>query len=288
MTLLKIAAALAALYLAVIVVIALGQDRLLFPRWVMGRGPELPATAERLGLRVPSGEELVGGYLPAERRPPGEAALVLAFAGNALNADDLAIYLHSILPDRDVVAFHYRGYAPSAGRPSAEALLQDALLVHDHVMATLAPRRILAVGLSLGAGPAAHLASRRPVAGLILVTAFDSLGKLAREHYPWAPVGLLLRHRMEVADAVAATSAPVALIAAGRDTIVPPRRSQRLREVAKNLVLDRVVEEAGHNDLYDMPEFVAAMREALELIEFVRPIGASGGVMGVCTEHAQH
>jgi uncharacterized protein len=66
-------------------------------------------------------------------------------------------------------------------------LLQDALAIHDHLVATRAPDRIVAVGLSLGAGPAAHLAHERPIAGLILVTPFDSLKALAREHYPWRP-----------------------------------------------------------------------------------------------------
>ena len=174
---------------------------------------------------MPSGEELSGVYLPAEGPPSEEAALILGFGGNAWNADTLAVYLHSVFPDRDVVAFHYRGYAPSTGRPSARALLQDTLPIHDHLVATLAPNRIVAVGLSIGAGLAAHLASQRPIAGLILVTPFDS-PQCLREHYPWAPVGPLLRHRMEIADSPAASSVPLALIAAERDTIVPSRPEQ--------------------------------------------------------------
>jgi uncharacterized protein len=172
-----------------------------------------------------------------------------------------------VLPDRDIVAFHYRGYAPSTGHPSASAILQDALAIHDHLAATLAPDRIVAVGLSLGAGPAAHLASQRPIAGLVLVTPFDSLEALAREHYPWAPVGLLLRHRMEIADTLAALPTPVALIAAERDTIVPARRTEPLRNAARNLVLDRVIVDADHNDLYDTAEFERALREALPVME---------------------
>ena len=126
----------------------------------------------------------------------------------------MAIYLQSVFPDRDVAAFHYRGYAPSTGEPSASAILEDAIAIHDHVVASLAPDRIVAVGLSLGAGPAAHLAARRPIKGLILITPFNSLTALAREHYAWAPVGLLLRHRMEVAGSLAGVAAPVAVISA--------------------------------------------------------------------------
>ena len=266
--LVKIAAGFAGLYVLVVVLVALAQDWLLFPRWAMGHGAAaLPASAERLALEVASGDELVGVHLPAEVRPSAESALILGFGGNAWNADTLAVYLQSVFPDRDIVAFHYRGYAPSTGRPSAAAILQDTLPIHDHVVATLSPNRIVAVGLSIGAGPAAYLASQRPIAGLILVTPFDSLKALAREHYPWAPVGLLLRHQMEVADTLAASSAPVALIAAERDTIVPPRRTEPVRRSAGNMVLDRVIMDAGHNDLYDRDEFKRAMREALSLIE---------------------
>ena len=263
----KFAAGLAALYLIVVALIALAQDWLLFPRWAIGEGAILPGSAERLAIEVPSGATLVGVRLPAERKSPAETALVLAFGGNAWSADVLAVYLHSVIADRDVVAFHYRGYGPSTGHPSARALLQDAVSIHDHLAGTLGSERIVVVGLSIGAGPAAYLASQRPISGLILVTPFDSLAALAREHYPWAPVGLLLRHRMQVADALASSSAPVAIISAERDTVVPARRTAPVRRAARDIVLDRVIGDAGHNDLYDRTEFKRALREALSLVE---------------------
>jgi pimeloyl-ACP methyl ester carboxylesterase len=262
----KIALGIAAVYLTVVVVMVLAQDRLLFPRWAVANGPALPATAERLTLGLASRDELVGVHLPAENRSQLGAALLLGFGGNAWNADVLAIYLQSMFPDRAVAAFHYRGYGPSTGELSAGAILEDAVTIHDHIVASLAPDRIVAVGLSLGAGPATHLATE-PVAGLILVTPFDSLTALAREHYPWLPVGLLLRHRMEVADSLARVATPVALISATADTVVPPPRTEPVRWSVRNLVLDHVVPEAGHNNLYDRAEFKGALREALALIE---------------------
>jgi pimeloyl-ACP methyl ester carboxylesterase len=267
MTLLKIAAGLGALYLACVLVIALAQDRLLFPRWAARGGAPLPDAAERLSVEIADAGSLVGVALPAESRPPVGAALLLGFGGNAWDADVLAGYLHALFPARDVVTFHYRGYGPSAGRPSAEALLADAEAIFDRIAGGREPARIVVVGLSLGAGPAAHLASRRPVAGAILVTPFDSLEALARDIYPWLPVRLLLRHRMEVADALGRSSAPVAIIAAGRDEIVPAPRTEGLRRAAERVVLDRVIPGVGHNDIYDSGAFAAAMREALARIE---------------------
>jgi uncharacterized protein len=101
---------------------------------------------------------------------------------------------------------------------------------------------------------------------MILVTPFDSLEALAREHYSWAPVGLLLRHHRPTIDFVRDVPWPTALIIAGRDTIVPERRGEPLRQVALNMVLDRTIPDAGHNDLYDHPAFVEAMHEALAWI----------------------
>lgn len=268
MTLLKIVAGIALLYLVCILLITLMQDRLLFPRWAMRGGTvPLPAAAERLSIEIDGVGPLAGVFLPADSKPPSEAALLLGFGGNAWDADLLAIYLKSVFPARDVVTFHYRGYGPSAGRPSADAILRDAERIYDAVTAARDPERIVVIGLSLGSGPAAHLASRRSLAGLILVTPFDSIEALASDLYPWLPVRLLLRHRMDVANAVARSSEKIAIIAAEQDKIVPPRRTEPLRRSATNVVLDRVIEEAGHNDIYDSEKFVAAMRTALRLIE---------------------
>ncbi len=104
------------------------------------------------------------------------------------------------------------------------------------------------------------------MAGLILVTPFDSLEALARDLYWWAPVGLLLRHRVPTLDFVRGSPVPTALIVAERDTIVPPRRSAPVRAAIPNLVFEAGID-AGHNDLYGHPAFAAAMREALARIE---------------------
>jgi hypothetical protein len=165
-----------------------------------------------------------------------------------------------------VVTFHYRGYAPSRGKPSAEALLSDSLLIFDHLLQSDARERVIAVGFSIGSGVAAHLARHRPIAGLIMVTPFDSLEALAQSIYWWAPVSLLLRHRMPTIDFVRGSHVPTGLIIAERDTVVPARRSTPLRAAIGNLVFERTID-AGHNDIYDRPAFAAAMREALAKIE---------------------
>lgn len=252
----------AAIYVAIVSGMYFAQTWLLFPTTLVAGQVRLPTSAQRLEVEVASGDLLVGVHIPTSSKKGSGRPLLLGFGGNAWNADTMALYVHGLAPDWDVVVFHYRGYPPSTGRPSAEALLADAPIIFDHVKQTLAPDMVVAVGFSIGSGVAAYLAQQRPVAGLILVTPFDSLEALARDLYWWAPVGLLLRHRMPVIDFVRESRAPSALIVAGQDTIVPARRSAPLRGVIPNLVLDRTIE-AGHNDLYDQRTFTDALREAL-------------------------
>jgi uncharacterized protein len=266
MTLLKTLLLLIALgYVAILAALFFFQTSLLFPtRMVAGAG-SLPQGAQALVAATPDGETLHGVHL-SPRIEGKQGPLVLAFAGNAWNAEAAAAYLHDINPELDVVAFHYRGYRPSTGSAGAAALLADAPLVHDIVAKRFPARPIVAVGFSIGIGVAVHLAAKRDVAGLILVTPFDSLATLAAGQYPWLPVRPLLRHRMEPVADLAATRAPVALIAGQRDTLIPAARTAPLRKAARNLVLDVTVPGAGHNDIYQHPGFQAAMRQAIDRI----------------------
>ena len=214
MWVLKLVLVLAVAYIAVVAMMYVTQTQMLFPTWLtMASGPLLPASAIRLEVETPDGERLRGVHIPAAGERAGERLVVLGFGGNAWNADSLAAYLHGLFPDIDVVAFHYRGYRPSTGTPSAAALLADAPLVYDHVLETVGAERVVAVGLSIGAGVAAHLAARRALAGLILVSPFDSLEALAREHFPWVPVRWLLRHHMSTVEVARGLDTPTALIA---------------------------------------------------------------------------
>ncbi len=265
--LIKIGISLIVLYAAAVVLLYVAQTWLIFPTGLAGRGaPQLPEVAERLEFTSADGYRLVGLHVPPLGEESDNPALIIGFGGNAWNADALALYLHNLYPEHHIATAHYRGYAPSTGRPSASAILDDALVVHDALADRLDTDEIVPVGLSIGAGPAGRIAAERPVAGVILVTPFDSLSALARHHYPWVPVEPFLRHRMPIAETVARTEVPAAVITAQYDSIVPAERSEPVIRAAHHLVMNRQVQGANHNDLYSDPAFASTMREALELI----------------------
>lgn len=240
------------------------QSRALFPTHAVASPGPLPGGAER--LEVASGSERLHGVHVPPLRPPSSRTLILGFGGNAWNGQDVAAFLHDIYPEADVVAFHYRGYRPSTGSPSARALIEDAPLVHDYAVARVRPDRTVAVGLSIGSGVAAELAARREIDGVILVTPFDSLAAAAADLYPMLPVRPLFRHEMDSAGALDRSRVPVAIIAAGEDDLIRPARTEALRRSLSSLAFDRTIAGAGHNDLYHRPIFRQAMREALAAV----------------------
>ena len=244
---------------------AWSQDDLIFPVDAVGPPDPLPPGSERLTVDTPGGDRLHGVHIPPAV-PADRRTMILGFGGNAWNGEDVASYLHELFPAADVVAFHYRGYRPSTGRPSAEALMGDAPIVLDAAVDRLKPDRVVAVGFSIGSGVAASLSGRREVDGAILVTPFDSMKAVAQELYPWLPVGSFFRHEIDAAGFLERSDLPVAIVAAERDEIILPRRTQALREAVQNLVYDRTVAGAGHNDIYARSDFRAAMLEALEAV----------------------
>jgi len=238
---------------------------MLFPTNMVGPPGPLPRSAELVITQSAEGTVLHGAHIPATGKV-GDRTLVLGFGGNAWNGSDVAAYLHQLYPQADVIAFHYRGYRPSQGKPSAEALLADAPLVHDFAVQRIKPGRVIAAGFSIGSGVAAGLAARRKLDGLILVTPFDSLKAAAAELYPWLPIGPFFEHEIDAGALLKGNAVPVAILSGERDDLIRPARTDGLRRQVANLAFDRTIAGAGHNDIYFRSDFQAAMREAAAIL----------------------
>ena len=192
---------------------------------------------------------------------PGPRAL-LYFGGNA---DDVAGHIESFVaafPEHSLYLVNYRGYGGSSGRPSEIGLVKDALAVFDHVK--LRHADVSVMGRSLGSGVAVQLAAARPVSRLVLVTPFDSLVNVAKEYFRWLPVGLLMRDRYDSASRAHTVQAPVLIVIAGEDEIIPRARSEALAEAfAPGQVQVVVVPGVGHNTLDLLPQYLESVQAFL-------------------------
>lgn len=262
MWLLKFLFGLAGIYAVMVVTMYFLQTKLIFPSGLVGQPGGLPPDSVDVALKTPDGETIVLTRIPPTTDGSEQRPILLGFGGNAWSGGAVALVLHRIFPDHEVVGMHYRGYGPSSGSPSAKALFDDAALAFDH-FAGQSDGDVVAVGFSIGASVAVDLAANRPVKGLVMVTPFDSLKELAAGHYPFLPVRPLLRHEMKTAATLRTLEVPAAIITAGRDTVVPAARSAPVRSAAVDLRSDITLENAGHNDVYDRPEFATALRQSV-------------------------
>lgn len=170
-------------------------------------------------IRVQNGEESLKVWVVGR---PGPRA-ILYFGGNA---EDVSLNLPSFsaaFPAHSLYLVNYRGHGGSSGRPSERALLADATVVYDQVAAR--HPEVSVIGRSLGSGVAVHIARARKVRRLALVSPFDSMVNVAREHYAWLPVSLLMLDRYESAMKAPAVRVPVLIVIAADDEIIPAQRT---------------------------------------------------------------
>jgi fermentation-respiration switch protein FrsA (DUF1100 family) len=251
------------IYLGVVLVFFAFQTRLIFPGlisqgqpWAVVRpGPD----AELVTLRTAGGDRVVALFGPAlspEGRPLADAAArptLLYFYGNgsclrhALDEFETFRRLGAnvLIPD-------YTGYGMSGGRAGEAGCVATADAAYDHLRARpdVDPDRIVVVGWSLGAAVAIDLAARRPVAGLVTLSAFTSMLDMAHTLYPWLPARLLLRHRFESERKIASVTAPTLIIHGRRDGIIAYTMSDRLAAAAGGPVTRLAIDDGDHNDLF--------------------------------------
>lgn len=205
------------------------------------------AHAETVTFPTADGLTLRGWYVPARGAGTGDAVIV--FNGNAGNRSYRADIARG-LSERGVAVllFDYRGYGGNAGTPSEAGLLADARAARGFVERRVGPNRIAYFGESLGAGVAVGLALEQPPRALILRSPWTSLVETGAYHFPYLPVRLLLRDRFSSIDRIARIRAPLLVITAESDSIVPSQQSRRIFAAANDPKQLLVVAGADHND----------------------------------------
>ncbi|MCD9030569.1 alpha/beta hydrolase [Luteimonas sp. Y-2-2-4F] len=174
----------------------------------------------------------------------------------------------------NIVLVDHRGYGASTGTSGLDALLDDALTVHDRVRgdARLGGLPLIVHGHSLGSFMAGHVAAGRRLDGLVLegsVTTAEEWAAHLRSRQPlWARM-LVRRVVPEGALAgkgnlgvVAVLDEPVLIVAGADDAVAPPRFAQALFDAAsppagrKRLL---IVPGRDHMSAADSPDFRRAM-----------------------------
>lgn len=179
---------------------------------------------------------------------------IIYFGGNAEDVSGNIPQFRSIFPGHSVYLVNYRGYGGSTGSPTEAGLYDDALAVFDELRTRY--ENISVIGRSLGSAVATYLASLREIDRLVLVTPFDSIENVARRALPVFPVSLLIKDRFDSTAHVPDIDAPVLVLIAENDEVIPRRHSDALAGVFPSAQIEvQVIEDAGHNTIGMFPRY---------------------------------
>ena len=183
---------------------------------------------------------------------------VIYFGGNAEDVSGSRPELAEAFPQHALYLMHYRGYGGSTGKPSQDALFEDALALFDNGRAQHA--EVTIIGRSLGSGVATYLASMRPAARLVLVTPYDSIAGLAAQQFPMFPVRFIMTDKFESWRYAPQITIPTILITAENDAVIPRSSTDLLLTRFKHGVARQVViPRTGHNSVSEHPSYAKAL-----------------------------
>ncbi len=205
--------------------------------------------------------QLSAVYLPH----PNATYTVLYSHGNGEDLGDVRPLLAQIQAiGVNVFAYDYRGYGTSQGKSSEQTAYQDIDAAYSYLTTTLKqpPNRIILYGRSVGSGPSIDLATRRPVAGLVVESGFTSAFRVLTQ------IPLFPFDKFSNINKIGAVHCPLLFIHGTRDRTIPFQHGRTLFDRANQPKTFLVVDGADHNDVQQ----IAGERYNQALRTFIRSL----------------
>lgn len=243
-------------YLAILIFVYFFADRFIF----YPPPSSYHDTSEIIKLKTADGAIISAVYLPN----PKAKFTILYSHGNATDIGELYFFF-KILHDHgfSVFAYDYHGYGTSTGKPGEKNAYRDIDAAYNYLIQSLQipPQQIIAYGQSVGAAVALDLATRQPLAGLIIespfVTAFRTLTYFS----------LLPFDKFDNISKIKKVNCPILLIHGTRDKVIPIWHGKKLFAAAKSPKFFVWLEGLDHNDLPTTEDdYWRALKEFVEVI----------------------
>lgn len=198
-------------------------------------------------FQTKDGLTLESWYQEAE---PGKPTIVY-FHGNAGNLLNHSYIGHPLTQaGYGVLLLEYRGFGGNPGKPTEQGFYADARAAIEFLKGRgLKDKDLVLFGMSLGTGVAVKMAAEITPKALVLQSPYPSIAEVGQHHYWYMPVKWLVRDKFPAKDYIAANSAPLLVLAAENDKVIPFKFSKSLYEAAKKPKTMRIFKFGGHNDL---------------------------------------
>lgn len=195
------------------------------------------------------GLALYGWYRQAEAGRP----TIVYFHGNAGNLLNHSWIARPLIgAGYGVLLVEYRGYGGNPGAPDEAGLLADGRAAINYLLQAGVPENdMMFFGMSLGTGVAVAMATEYTPAAVILQSPYTSIAKAGQYHYWYMPVRWLIKDTFPAEDWIKEVHAPLLVLVAEDDTVIPPKLSLELFAGANQPKTLETFTNTGHNDLSD-------------------------------------
>jgi fermentation-respiration switch protein FrsA (DUF1100 family) len=213
---------------------------------------EIAGVKKRDVFFTTAGESRLHGWLFKQQGAKKTVLLSHGNAGNLTHRTDLISLL--LQSGASVFIYDYRGFGRSQGQASVDGCCDDATAAYDYLSKNLCvpSDQIVLYGESIGTGFTAQLSARRPSAGIILQSAFQSLPQIAREKLPYMsiyPTCFFAFNNLNTMSILRKVHPPLLLIHGKKDEIIPYHNAQDLFHDADGIKDLVSLPNAGHNDI---------------------------------------
>jgi fermentation-respiration switch protein FrsA (DUF1100 family) len=222
-------------------------------------------TKDILKLKTRENQQISAVYLSN----PTAKYTILYIHGNAEDLGDIQEILEKLRNlGFSVFAYDYRGYGTSQGTPTEKYAYEDIDTAYNYLTKNLKinPEQIIVFGRSVGGGSAVDLASRKPIAGLIIESTFTSAFRVV------IPFPILPFDKFNNLDKIKKVKCPVLVMHGKLDDIIPFEHSEKLFAAVNSPKLFLGIENANHNDFFD----VAGEKYGKSLLEFADLVSKNG------------
>jgi hypothetical protein len=191
--------------------------------------------------------------------------VVVLYHGNFGSACDRAFYAEMLeSAGYSYLIPEYAGYSNDTVRPSHELLKKDV----EHIVAFLKDQHfseVVVVGESVGDSFAAYHTSLLPPQRVLLISSFIDFRSIAKAHYWYYPVPLLVKTPFDNARLMGNFQGKILLMHGEKDDIIPLKLGQELfAKLAAPHKEMAVIKDAGHNNLFEFVESWQVIRNFLK------------------------
>ena len=248
---LKIIASLLAIYLLIVLYVYVKQRSLLYlPNIDNYEDESLNVAAENIYIKNTDNINLRSLYY---EHPANTKNTLLMFHGNAGPIENRFYKINKLSKyKQNILLISWRSYSGNEGNPTEEGLYDDARSAIKWLEdKDINIKDIIIYGESLGTAVSIEVAQKASFKGIILEAPFTSMIDAAKYHYPYLPVGIMLKDKYLSDQKIKNINSPILIMHAMGDDIVPFRMGKTMFNLANEPKYNYFIDEDKHLVTYD-------------------------------------